>query len=251
MGKKSRRGYPVALLVGMEEMSTLFWMVFSERVQHIHTLTHPRKRKNMEEKGIYHLHEEMINVLRPIVKEEVKSILLACPPKSGYFAQFQRHIQKHHNWLANPRSEAMISLAEIPGTASDLEEIKLLIEQPPFQEILGNTTSQEAEKTLQKLETALNQDSGVNILYGLKEIETFILKQLDPTANSKVFVLATNKFLFECPEKSRIQRVFQIAINKKAKTKVIDIESSAGERLDEFGGLVCIASNEEEAIKKT
>ena len=145
----------------------------------------------------------------------------------------------------------MISLAEIPGNAGDLEEIKFLIEQPPFQEILGNTTSQEAEKTLQKLESALNQESGVNILYGLKEIETFIIKQLEPGSNLKVFVIATNKFLFECSEKTRLQRVFQIALNKKAKTKVIDIEAPAGERLEEFGGLVCISSIEDEYIKRT
>jgi len=50
----------------------------------------------------------------------------------------------------------------------------------------------------------------------------------------------TNKYLAETKEKGRAQRLLQISKNRNVKTTVIKVESKAGVRLSQLGGIVCI-----------
>lgn len=91
-----RRGYPLAVLVGLEERRAVLWRVFSEVVK----LDGIVERGREAEKGeLYDFLESIVNALRPIIKEGIKSIVIAAPARTDYAKNFLDHIRKHHVWL--------------------------------------------------------------------------------------------------------------------------------------------------------
>ena len=57
------------------------------------------------------------------------------------------------------------------------------------------------------------------------------------------YLLLTDKYLMNSKQKSRIHRLLQISQNKKVKTRVINAETSAGNRIIQFGGIVFFNKN--------
>ncbi len=103
----------------------------------------------------------------------------------------------------------------------------------------------ETENVIDLLEERLNaknQDS--TILYSLKEIEEMILGQQKPGTPRPEYLLITDKYLSDSKEKHRINRLIQIAANKSVKTTIIKSESTAGKRLTQLGGMVCITKTQ-------
>ena len=96
---RTKRGHPVALLIGLHEDNAVFWRIFSKIVKPDIIIKRGRKRKFQNNKQIYNFHEEIVEKLRPIIKEGLKSVLLASPPKKEYSTEFLNHVQKHHKWL--------------------------------------------------------------------------------------------------------------------------------------------------------
>src|SRR3990172_9649627 len=95
--KNYRRGYPVAILVGIEQDHAALWQIFSQVAKPQQTIPINGERKN--QKNLYSFHETIINALRPVLKEGVRSIIVASPPRSSYAQEFLTHIKSHHAWL--------------------------------------------------------------------------------------------------------------------------------------------------------
>lgn len=233
-----RRGYSVAVLIGLEDDRAIVWRVFSSVVKPERTLWLDETRDNP--KATYNFHESIIDTLRPALKEGVRSIILAHPPRSSYGQAFIRHIHEHHAWLVQGPNRAAFS--ETVGSAGTVSEVAALVRTPQFHKLIDETTSEETQHLLGMLEKCLNaSDQNTVVLYSLKETEGLICSPWKQGSLKPEYFMLTDKYVSDSREKNRIQRLMQIASNKNVKTRIVNAESAAGKRLTQLGGLVCLA----------
>ncbi len=235
--KKHKRGYPVAILVGMEETCAILWEVFSRSVKPGRTLAFDGHRKNL--KSLYNFHESIISALRPSLKEGTRSIILVSPTKTVFGAEFVQHLHQHHRWLIQGPNKAIFS--EIAGSAGTLSQVKNLTKSLKYHQLIEQTTSKETENLIEILEKRLSYSNRKTyVFFSIKEVENLILKKHKPGQNKPEYLLLTNKYLLESREKNKLNRIMQIAANKKIKTRVVNVESKAGTRISQLGGIVAI-----------
>jgi stalled ribosome rescue protein Dom34 len=232
-----RRGYAVAILAGIEESTASLWKVYSKVVKPESTLRLEVKRN--DSKAVYNFHEAIVNALRPTLKEGVRTVVLASPPRTAYSREFIDHVSRHHAWLTHGASK--VAFADITGSASTLPQVTALTRTPIFNELIQEATSEETVGLLELLESRLSSSQGdYAVLYSLDESEDAILYSHKGKLKPE-HLLLTDKYLANSRQKGRLHRVMQIAANKKVKTRVVDAESPAGKRLTQLGGIVCLA----------
>ncbi|MBN1358075.1 hypothetical protein JW988_04825 [Candidatus Bathyarchaeota archaeon] len=239
--KRYKRGYAVAILAGIEEDTAALWKVFSNVAKPETTLHINGTRNNPRD--LYHFHEAIINALRPTLKEGVRSIILASPARTNYHQELINHVHEHHKWLTRGPNKAAFS--NITGSATTPSQVAALTRTPAFHQIISETTEEETENLIEILEKRINTTDNNNlVLFSLEEAEKLILKRQKPSEPKPEYLMLTNKYLAENRQKTRLQRLMQIAANKKVKTRIINAESPAGKRLTQLGGLICLAQLE-------
>jgi stalled ribosome rescue protein Dom34 len=232
-----KRGYLLAVLVGLEERRAVLWRVFSEVVKLDGTV---ERGGEAEREGPYDFHESIVNALRPALKEGVKSIVIAAPARTDYAAHLLDHIRKHHAWLVQGPNAA--TFGELTGSAGQPHEVHELVKTKGFREVIGETTSRDAENIVAVLEKGLNSnDSSIVVLYSLEEIEDLVYGRHGQNSSIPEHIVLTNKYLADTKDRRRIQRLLQISQNKGIKTTIVNAETGAGLRLSQLGGLVCFA----------
>jgi stalled ribosome rescue protein Dom34 len=234
--KAYRRGYPVAVLVGVESDHAALWQIYSQVAKHQQTIALCGTRSDT--KATYNFHEAIVNALRPTLKEGVKSIIVTSQARTDYAQGFLNHIRVHHSWLLQGPNKAAFST--ITGSASTHSDIAALTKTAAFKELVSETTAQETENLLEILEKKLNSVDNL-VSFSLEEAENLILAPQLPGKPQPDYLLLTDDYLSGSRRKNRVQRLMQIAKNKGVKTRVISSESAAGKRLTQLGGLVCLA----------
>jgi stalled ribosome rescue protein Dom34 len=117
-----------------------------------------------------------------------------------------------------------------------------LAQTEKLRKIVSDTTSEETENLIEILEKRLViNDKKNSVLFSIEEIEDSILKRHKPSRPKPEYLMLTDRYLGERHDKNRLHRLMQIATNKKVKTRIIDAESPAGNRLTQLGGIVCLA----------
>jgi stalled ribosome rescue protein Dom34 len=232
--KSYRRGYPVALLVGLEEDHAVMWQVFSQVVKLYQT--HKLSGKRTDDKALYEFHESILNTLRSPLKEGVRSVVVTAPIKTAYVTDFLDHVRRHHAYLLQPGSSNRTTFAELHGSANCPHDVAELVKTKDFQEIIVAATSEEADQITTILDRNLGGDRPV--LFALKEIEDAIYSQERNADLVTAYLVLTDSYLAESKCKNRLHRLMQIAANKKVKTKIVKAETSAGKRITQMGGLV-------------
>ena len=230
--------------MGFAAQAIHVWRIFSESVRHYKTLRLPRKWKNAGDKDIYHFCEDLLDLLRPLMDEEgLKSILLATPQKEDWGDLFLEHVHKHHRWLVGSRGHNQASFGQVVGNAWSLKGARYLLEQERTHAELKRITSEEGYHLIKALEKTINADrAGELVLYGLEEVEEVVYeggKKDDSVGERFDYLLLTDEFLENHPNKGRVYRLKQIAKNKGMITKVVREESPAGARVEQFGGIIC------------
>ncbi len=234
--KSYRRGYPVAILVGIEQDHAALWQIFSQVAKHQQNI--PLNGERRDQKAVYNFHETIINALRPTFKEGVKSIIIASAPRTSYAQDLQSHINGHHTWLIQGPNKATISL--MTGSASTPSQVSALTQKGEFKQLIQENAAEETENLLELLEKRLNS-AGNLVYFSLQEAETLILNPQPPGKPQPEYLMLTDEYLASSRQKYRINRLMQIAQNKQVKTRVISAESNAGARLTQLGGIVCLA----------
>jgi len=237
--RQYRRGYPVAVLVGIKENHAAIWRIFSRVVKPSNT--EKLEGKRTEEKTLYNFHESVLDLIKPILNKGVHTVVVASPARTSYSTEFLEHIRKHHRYLIQSKSQNRANFAQIVGSADDRLQVAELVKTKEFTELIAETTSNEADHIVDRLEKHLYNSNSV-VLYALKEIEEKVYQHENNKDSGTEYLLLTNKYLAESRQKSRIHRLMQIAQNKKIKTKVVDAETSAGNRINQFGGIVFFAT---------
>ncbi|MCL2476949.1 hypothetical protein [Candidatus Bathycorpusculum sp.] len=234
--KSYRRGYPVAILIGIEETHATLWQIFSQvaKLQQTQPLNGNRK----DTKNLYNFHETLINALRPTFKTGVQNLIITSPPRTSYASDLQTHITNHHTWLLQGTNKVTIAL--MTGSADTPQQVSALTQKPIFKQLIQTNTEQETENLLELLEKRLSTNSNL-VFFSLNEAEQLILDPQLPNKPRPEYLLLTNEFLEGTRQKNRVHRLMQIAQNKQIKTRVINAESNAGLRLTQLGGIVCLA----------
>jgi stalled ribosome rescue protein Dom34 len=239
-----KRGYPIALLVGFEDDHAVLWQVFSNVVKPQLTLRLGGKRT--DERVLYSFHESVVDALRPTLNEGIRSIIVTAPTRTTYAKDFLDHVRQHHAYLIQPKSANRATFAQIVGSADQPHKVAELVKTEEFHKLITETTSDEVDLIVDALEKRLhNIKTESAVLFSLKEIEDRIYdRKLDDTPDTKYLIL-TDKYLADSKDKNRINRLLQIANNKKVKTRIVSAETPAGRRISQLGGAVFFAQANE------
>ncbi len=237
--KNYKRGYPVAMLIGIEADHASLWQIFSQVAKPQQTIPIIGERK--DQKSIYNFHETIINALRPVLKEGVRSMVVASPPRTNYAQEFLHHIKAHHAWLAQGSNKA--SFSQIIGSASSPPQVAALAKTSAFKQLIQENATEETENLLEILEKRLSKTDNL-VLFSLQEAETLILNPQAPGKPQPEYLMLTDDYLASSRQKNRINRLMMIAAKNGVKTRVINSESNAGARLTQLGGIVCLAKHD-------
>jgi stalled ribosome rescue protein Dom34 len=114
-----------------------------------------------------------------------------------------------------------------------------LVKTKEFRELIAETTSGEANHTMDALEKHLyGGDNNSVVLFSVKDIEDMIYDQERHNDSRTEYLMLTDKYLSGSNDKNRINRLLQISKNRKVKTRIVNVKTPAGKRISQFGGLV-------------
>jgi len=233
--KSYRRGYPVAVLIGIEQSQGAIWKIYSQVAKPEGNIHLEGTRSNA--KALYSFHETIINTFRPSLKEGVNSIIIASPQKTNYNQEFLNHVREHHQWLLQGANKA--SFKQITGSAITHTQVSNITSTNEFKQSINDSTLEETENLRELVEKRLNATEGL-VMFSLEEAEEAIYSYEIPGKPKPEYLLITDNYLTGDKRKGRINRLIQIAQNKKIKTRIINKESPAGTRLTQLGGIICL-----------
>lgn len=234
--KGYRRGYPVGILLGFEDDHAVLWRVFSRVVKRYLTVELGGRRS--DKKVLYNFHESVIDALRPVLKEGVRSIVVTAPNRTTYASDFLDHVRKHHRHLIQSKGPNRAIFAELVGSADQHHMATELVKTKEFRELIAETTLGEVDQIINILESHLySVDNNSVVLYPLNEIEAMIYDRERRNDSRTEYLMLTTKYLSGSEDKTRIYRLLQISKNRRVKTRIVDAETSAGKRISQFGGM--------------
>jgi stalled ribosome rescue protein Dom34 len=215
----------VATLVGLEEDQASIWQIYSESVKPF---------KLIQAGDEYGFYESIVDTLRPIIRQGVRSVLVAAPDEKDYEG-FMNHIRKHHGWLLKGGSLNTATFEHVPKPAADANQVRDLIKSRSFKEKLTEVSQEDIGQVVDVLEEHLNDPEGIEtLLFTLREAEDAV----HGDEKSPEYILVTE--LFRARNRRRTDRLLQVAANKGVKTRIIKPDTPAGARISQFGGLVCL-----------
>lgn len=231
-----KRGYPIGVLVGLEEKQASVWQIFSKMVKPLLTI-----RVGNDRKATYNFHESIVDALRPIVREGVRTVVVVAPAKTNYSKGFIGHVKKHHSWLTQENGSCFATFGELTGVANTIDQVSDILKTQEFSSKLLDIRSKDADRIIDKLEKHINRlDSNNTMLYSLEEIEELVNRWNGRGNPTPEYVTLTDKYLAESKQKNRVNRLLQISKNKNIKTRIVDADTEAGMRINQFGGLICL-----------
>lgn len=201
------------------------WDIYSESVK-------PGERIRGD--GGYNFFESIVDILRPRVKQGIKSVLIAAPDEKDYL-KFMDHVRKHQSWLLSGWGLNTVTFGRITGPAMTVDQVRVLVKARGFKEKLALTSEGDLMQVMSVLERRLNDPEGIEtILFTLEEVEEAVYGD----DVSPEYILVTD--LFRSRNRRRTQRLLQVAANKNIKTRIIEPDTLAGTRIAQFGGILCI-----------
>jgi stalled ribosome rescue protein Dom34 len=223
--RRKRRGYPIAILIGLEKNVGTIWNIFSESIKLDNRIS--------KETNNYNFFETIVDRLRPNVKKGIKTVLITSTDKKN-FQEFLDHIKKHQKWLVSGYDLNQITIEYIEGSARDFDDVQILIEKSALKKTVKKASQAENNRVLKALEKRLGTPEGINsLIFSLKEVENGLYND-----KSIEIILMTTKF--KDNHKRRTQRILQIAQNKGIKSMIIENNTPMEKRLTQFGGLIGI-----------
>jgi stalled ribosome rescue protein Dom34 len=212
-------------MIGVQGLEATIWNIYSESVKY---------GEKMDGESPYELYESIVDALRPKIKQGVKTILFASIEEKDY-SGFMYHVERHHSWLLKGWELNKATFEHIPIAAIDERQVRDMVKTNRFKDILSEASSKDLVNVINILEERLNDPVRIDtLLFSLEEIESHIYG-----GGEAECLLITD--YFQARHKRRTQRLIQVSTNRNIQTKMIPVDSAAGARVTQFGGLVCIA----------
>jgi stalled ribosome rescue protein Dom34 len=226
---RRRRGYPLALLISLDDFNAKLWNIYSESIK-------PDKKLIGEDN--YNFFEAVVDEIRPLVKKGIKTVFIASEDK-GNFDDFMEHISKHQSWLIKGYELNIVSFKYLPYAAENVNEIKDLINNTGFVEKIKVATTVDIQQVMRTLERRVNTPEGIEtLLFTLNEVENTVYSE---KGKRPEYILMTDEF--QGKHRHRTNRLLQIARNKEIKINIVKKETKYGNRIAQFGGLICVLRN--------
>ncbi|OGD55296.1 hypothetical protein A3K78_06720 [Candidatus Bathyarchaeota archaeon RBG_13_52_12] len=223
MPRRGRRGYPTAMLIGLDLRAAYFWTIYSESAKFYKIF----QRNIDDEKSIYRFHEEIVETIRALLHEGFTGIIVASEDRMPYSKIFLDHISKRHRWL-----DDRVTVKVLTGKATTASQVIQLINANQLQESVANATEETGVKLLEQLDKAL--DKG-NILYTIDELNYVVNSNKKP-----VTIMVTEEFNQRNQTNRRFQSAIQVSKNIGATVVVIKTTNPASPRLNQLGGFACV-----------
>jgi stalled ribosome rescue protein Dom34 len=243
--RRPKRGHPIGILIGLHDTDAVFWKIFSETIKFHLKIKRGRKRKYQNVKNLFHFHEEIVNALRPLIREGIRSVILLSPPKEEYSNEFLTHVTKHHSWLLKQGDKQVVFSKLVGNQAKNQKDVYYLKSQEHFQKIVEGASNQEGLLILAELKKIINKnEKSSKICYTWEEIDRE-LRLIEKNSNlpKPRYIILTEEYLNDPKYRNQAYRILQVAKNLEIKTKIVNNESEAGKIVDKFGGIVCFFRN--------
>ena len=226
MPKRGRRGYPTAILIGLDLRAAYFWTIYSESVKFYKIF----ERSYDDEKSLYRFYEEIVETIRILLHEGFTGIIVTSEDKMPYSRRFLDHISKRHRWLEN-----RVTVKVLTGKATKTSEVIQLIKANQLQETVASAAEETGVKLLEQLEKAL--DKG-NILYTIDELNYAINSNKKP-----VTIMITEEFNHRNQTRRRYQSAIQVSKNIGATVVILKTTNPVSPRLKQLGGFACVITH--------
>jgi len=238
--KHQRRGYAVAVLVGLDSIRATLWIVYSESIRKHRSIDWPADRDGLSKGDRYNFFNTIIAALKAVFSSGVGSLVVASAGNGRSLADaFVAHIRKHHAYLVRA-----IRMESIAADASTTEAVKALVKMQAFQAVAADVIEHESDGIIQLLDARLSDDTGrFTILFSLDEIDRFFrtfTKAGPASAGVPEHIIMTDKFWTAQKNNPRLQRVTDLARNAGVKIRVLREDNASGARIAQLGGLVCL-----------
>ena len=223
---RRRRGYPLALLISLDDLNARLWNIYSESI---------KPDRKLSGKDSYNFYEALVDEIRPRVKKGIKTVLIASEDRANY-EEFMDHINKHQSWLVKGYELNTVSFEYLPYAAENVNEVKELIKNTWFTEKIEEASTVDIQQVMINLERRVNTPEGIEtLLFTLSEIENAVYSDKGKIPE---YILLTDDF--QRKHRRRTNRLLQIARNKEIKTNIVKNESKHGHRISQFGGIICV-----------
>ena len=223
MPKKGRRGYPTAILIGLDNQAANIWLVYSESIK--------KGKKIMklgnDEKAVYKHYEEIVEDIRTLLLEGFNQLLIASTEKYTRKAGFIEYINRSHGWL-----NKKLTVKEIDKKAVTRMDVLQLVKMNIIQESVAEASVESNENVMERLEKALN--SG-DVVFTIEELSYALRDEAVPE-----FILVTEKFDKSWRGNRRYQSMIQRAKNMRATVTIVKCDVLASARLEQLGGFVSV-----------
>ncbi len=239
---RSRRGYAVAALVGLDNNRAALWVVYSESIRQHGFIDRPADPDSRKEAALYNFYNTIIAEVKKVLSTGLASLVVASTGVDASLAEsFIAHIRKHHAYLVRA-----IRMESIAGDAMTVNAARELVKTDAFQSVTNDVTNQESDALVEVLDARLSDSTGrVTVLFSLEEIDRYF-RSLSKAGEAAVeypeYVLMTDAFWAARKNDSRLQRVMDVAKNASVKTRVLRSDGEAGTRVAQLGGLVCFTA---------
>lgn len=243
--RRPRRGFPVAVLLGVEDRRAMLWMINSESISPAGNVHAGQKGSGGTANPKYNYFENIVKVLKPIFSTGVKTLVIASLKTTTLASEFLTHLQKHHAYFFKKGSALAIHASVVDGEANNVQSALALVKSDAFRKITASTMNQEMNNTLELLDASINNPSGaVKICFTLDEINQLFLALKDDEGPVPEYILMTDEFYALHKSEAQFQRILAIAKRMKIKTRVIQAKTDAGARVAQLGGLVSFTVDE-------
>jgi stalled ribosome rescue protein Dom34 len=223
--RRRRRGYPVAVLIGLENKRSIFWNVFSNAVKAGVVKTWVDNE--------YNFFESMVDELRPSIKQGIKTVLIASDDRKKYDG-FIGHIEKHQGWMLKGYELNRVSFQFVEGSAKDVDAVMELVSASGFNDKIREAGEGDMKLVMSVLEKRLSSRDGIEtLMFSLDEAEDAVYG-----GRAVEYIISSQRF--QERHRRRMQRLFQVAENKGVKTRVLPPNSPYLGRVAQFGGLICL-----------
>ncbi|MBE0633594.1 hypothetical protein IH574_03395 [Candidatus Bathyarchaeota archaeon] len=220
------RGYPVAVLIGLEERRASVWNIYSQSIKPDTVIK--------QESSSYNFYETLVDLLRPNIKQGVKTVLIASPDDKNW-KRFYEHIEKHQRWLIGGYELNRVTLEYVEGSAENIEAVMKLIEKSGLQRTIEQASREDSKRVMGVLEKRLGSPEGIDsLLFSLDELEAAVYGE---ASRIEYVLLSTD---FHQQHRRRTQRLLQVAQNKGIKAMTVEANTPMGTRVSQFGGLICM-----------
>jgi stalled ribosome rescue protein Dom34 len=227
MTRRGRRGYPTAILIGLDEKAAHFWTIYIESVK-------PSKkimRDGEDEKTTYKFHEAIVQSIKDLLPDGFNGLIVTSEERTHHTPRLLDHITKRHRWLRD-----RVTIKQITGKAGTTSEVIQLIKANKLQETVQDSTEEAGVKILNLLEKALKDD---NVLYTIEELSDALNADRKPIA-----IFITEEFDRRNRRSRRYLSLTQITRNIGASVIILKLTNPASPRLSQLGGFACVISSE-------